>query len=262
MRLKTVLSIVTGLVLVTPAFADLQDWEFNVNGTDYYPANGNSLSSIPGLNSSSFNSTTGLGTLQLVFNPGSAGTYYVGAWFFDPASTPFYNEYGVQNGSAASGQTWQIDIPEYDVTSKNHGTGTILDNLAAGTLNDTNTVPGTTTNYLDNCGANGGGSATASCNDIVSMALGLKFTLASNQEEIITLTLGTSNPGGFSVEDVHPVDGSNPNAADIFLSETFTTQPTGTKPPPTVPEPAPWSLFGLAGAILAFGIRRRKTSVN
>ncbi len=262
MKYRTVLSIVTALVLVTPAFADLQDWEFNVNGTDYYPANGDTFASVPGLNSSGFNSTTGLGTLQLVFNAGP-GSYYVGAFFFDPVGIPFYNEYGAVNGSTPSGRSWQIDVPEYDVSSTaNHGAGTIVDHLANESLNDTNTITGTTDNYLKNCGANGGGSANASCNDFVSMAQGLKFTLGANQEEVITLTLGTSDPGGFSLEDIHPVDGSNSAAADIFYSATAMTEPNGTKPPPPVPEPASWSLLGLGGGILTLGLRRRASRLN
>ena len=49
-----------------PAFCDVlpQDWELNVNGTDYYPSGGATLSAIPGLDSSGFSSTTGLGTLR------------------------------------------------------------------------------------------------------------------------------------------------------------------------------------------------------
>lgn len=245
------------IVVFIPSLAvcsSLQDWEFNVNGTDYYPAGGSTLGSVPGLNSGSFNSTTGQGTLTITFNPGAAGNYYVGAFFFVPVSTPDFNEYGAANGSPAAGQTWQIDIPEYDAVSSNHGNGTIVDNLASEALSDGNSVPGTTSNFNDNCGANGGGAATASCNDLVSMALGFNFTLTSSQYEIITLTLGTSNPGGFSVEDIHPVDGSNPTAGDLFYSGSAATFTVGTS---GVPEPASLGLFALAAGVLAFAGRRQ-----
>lgn len=253
--------ILSAIIFATALYpSSLQDWEFNVNGTDYFPSGGATLGSVPGLNSGAFNATTGQGTLTLTFNPGSPGSYYVGAFFFVPVGTPFYNEYGVVNGSPASGQTWQIDVPEYDLVSANHGTGTIIDNLAAGALNDTNSVPGTTTNYLNSCGANGGGAVTGSCNDFVSLATGFNFTLATNQEEIITFDLSSTGPGGFSVEDVHPVDGSNATASDIFLSGSAVEMAAGTPPPPPppgTPEPATCSLTVLAVTFLAFASRKR-----
>jgi len=259
MRLRTVCLAFAALlfVAVAPGFCGsipaLQDWEFNINGTDYYPAGGATLGSVPGLNSSGYDSTTGLGSLVVTFNPGAAGSYYIGAWFFDPVGVPFYNEYGAANGSPASGQTWQIDIPEYDATSANHGTGTILDNLASGTLNNTNSVPGTLTNYLGDCGANTAGAApNANCNDLVSMAQGFSFTLAAGQEEVITLAFSLSNPGGFSLEDVHPIDGNNPSETDLFYSESAVT-----KSPSTTPEPASWALFAAGAAFLVAGMRRR-----
>src|SRR5271165_3189138 len=191
LRFRFFLAVVLAGMFVTSAYPDsLQDWEFNVNGATYYPSGGSTFASVPGLDASAFSSATGLGTFELTFSPGAAGNYYVGAFFFDPASVPFYNEYGIVNGSAAAGQSWQIDIPQYDATSANNGAGTIIDNLAAGTLDDTNSITGTTSNYLNDCGANTlGGTPNTSCNDLVSMALGFNFSLAAGQSEVITLNL-------------------------------------------------------------------------
>jgi hypothetical protein len=252
MRHRIVLPIFAALLIVaTPAFSDeLQDWEFNLNGTDYYPAMGDTFSSVPGLDSSGFNATTGLGTLTLTFNPG-AGSYFVGAWFFDPVAVPFYNEYGAVNGSAAPDQSWQIDVPDYDSDS-NH-TGDIIANLEGGTLSNTNEIPGTSDNYLSECPT--GVQTASSCNDAVSMAQGFNFTLLAGQEEVITLALSSTNPGGFNLEDIHPVDGDNSSPAEVFYSASAVTEPIGAPPP--IPEPASWSLFATAIAFVAIGTRRR-----
>lgn len=244
-------------IISVPAFSgtySLQDWEFNVNGTDYFTAGGATFASVPGLDASGFDTTTSLGTFTLTFDPGTAGSYYIGAWFFDPASLPFYNEYGAVNGSPDAGQSWQIDIPEYDAVSANHGSGTILDNLANGALSDTNSVPGTTSNYLNDCGANSGGAVNTSCNDLVSMAQGFNFTLTASQEEVITLTLSSSNPGGFSLQEIHPVDGANPTETDLFYQGSAAVQGVGGG---TVPEPGSWLLLATGLAFLGTGVRRR-----
>jgi hypothetical protein len=257
MSSKFALALLAALCCATtPAFSQLQDWEINVNGTDYYPANGDTFATVPGLDSSAFNATTGIGSLTLTFDPAAAGSYYIGGWFFDPVGVPFYNEFGAVNGSAAAGQSWQIDIPEYDAVSSNLGSGTILDNLAAGTLNDTNSVPGSQSNYLNDCGANTpGGTPTSTCNDLVSMAMGFNFTLAANQYEVVTLNLSTTDPGGFTLADVHPVDGNNPNAAAIYYSGSATTQTNGS----TAPEPSSLSfvLVAALGVLLLPAVRTR-----
>ena len=249
--------ILAALCMVAlPAFCgSLQDWEFNINGTDYYPLLGETFSSVPGLDASGFNATTSLGSFTLTFNPGVGGSYYVGAWFFDPSSVPFYNEYGAVNGSPAAGQQWQIDIPEYDATSANLGSGTILDNLASGALNNTNSVTGTTSNYLFTCGANGSGGPDATCNDLVSMAQGFNFGLTASQEEVITLNLLSTDPGGFSLEDVHPVDGANSSESDVYYQATAVTQGVGGGG--NTPEPGSWLLVATGVAFLGAGMRKR-----
>lgn len=247
-----------------PAFCDpvLQDWEFNINGVDYYPSGGATLGTVPGLNSASFNATTGEGTLTLTYNPGVACTdCFIGFWVWDPVSVPFYNEYGSTSGSPASGESWQIDNPEYDVNPSGNlaaGSNSILDNLASGTLDDTNWVTGTTGNYLSNCGALGGGAPSASCDNAVSMALGFTFNLSAGQEEVITVNTSTTNTllGGFSVEDIHPVDGKNTTQSQLFLSANAVTQPVS-RPPTVVPEPSSWLLLATAGGFLALHLRKR-----
>src|SRR3974377_2395085 len=109
---------VLGLVLVPAALADssLQESLIVVNGTQYH-----NTFAVPGLNSGGFDTTTGLGTLSLVFNPGP-GTFSVLGYFDIEAGVPFYNEFGIVNGSAGAGQSYQIDDPNF---------GTIFGNTQA-----------------------------------------------------------------------------------------------------------------------------------
>ncbi len=251
LKVSTKLAVIfLGLFASTAFPASLQDWEFNINGTDYYPSGGASFASIPGLVVTTNATST---TYTVTFNPGAAGNYYVGAFFYDPAGVPFYNESGLANGSAASGQQWQIDVPEYDVNSANHPSPTILDNLANGALDDTNHVPGGGNNYLNNC-------VGATCNDFVSLATGYHFTLGANQEEQVSFVVSSTNPGGFSVEDIHPVDGSNTTAADVFLSATAATVNTGGGGTPGTPEPSTFGLFGMASGVIGFMLMRRRNA--
>jgi hypothetical protein len=243
-----------GLFASSAFSASLQDWEFNINGTDYYPGGGATFATVPGLTVTTSGTST---TYSILFNPASAGNFYIGAFFYQPAGVPFYNEYGAVNGSAAAGQTWQIDVPEYDVNSTaNHGAGSIVDNLANGALTDTNSVPGSVSNYLNNCGASGGGAVNAACDDFVSLATAYSFSLLTGQSELVQFTVSTTNPGGFSIEDVHPVDGSNASASDVFLSLSNTLN--GVPPINTgTPEPGTLALLGVGGGFVALMLSRR-----
>jgi hypothetical protein len=92
---------VLGLLAPTAFPSSLQDWEFNINGTDYFPSGGATLATVPGLTVSTSGSTT---TYTVTFNPGSAGTFYVGAFIYQPAGIPFYNEHAAQTGAATTGE--------------------------------------------------------------------------------------------------------------------------------------------------------------
>src|SRR5581483_2596237 len=165
------------------------------------------------------------------------------------------NEYGAKSGSPAAGQSWQVDVPDYDSDS-NH-TGTILHNTENDSLDNKNHLPGTADNYLNNC------ATGSTCNDAASMAMGFKFTLTATQEEVVTLLLSPNNPGGFYLEQIHPVDGNNSSEADLFFSGSAMTQASctgpkcGPPPPPASPEPATWSLLAAGSAVVIFSRRRR-----
>jgi hypothetical protein len=227
----------TFIVSLAPraALADsvvLQENLFNVNGTQYYDT-----FTVPGLNAGGFNQTTGLGTLTLTFK-GKPGTYFVDAYFNLTLSVPFYNEYGTVTGSPAAGQTWQIDDPIY---------GTIFANAQSNTLDDTNHIPGTVSNYLGTC-ASVYAPGCANSNDEVSWAMGFGFTLGANQEEVITLNLSQTQPtSGFYLGQVHPVDPNNASPVNAYFNGTAVT-----KPSTVIPEPDTWVLLltGLSALLL------------
>ena len=261
----TVFCICIGVLLMAPAmFADVTDYVFNVNGTSYCPASSTvsacsnylGLAAVMGLTSSldTSNGGTGLGSLSFVFNPGP-GSYSVDFWLFEQLSQPGWNEYGNSGGSPAAGQTWQIDVPDYDYNSSDPnfgflptGAGTIVANTLANTLADTNFVTGNNSQYLLSC------MADPTCNDYVSMAMGFNFTIASGDEEVLTFNVSTTAPtSGFYLEQIHPVDGANTTETDYYFTGSANEQPIGV----STPEPASGLLVGALLALAATPLGRR-----
>jgi hypothetical protein len=265
--------MVLGVTAFAPAaFADIADYMLNVNGTTYCPGGGEA--GVPGLCSSTgglgasgatgtldtvFPGGTGLGTETLVYNPGP-GTYYVNLWLFENVdlSNPF-NEYGASSGSPATGETWQIDVPDADYAGElgTAGAGTIVSNTAGNTLSDTNYVPGQMSNSdLSSCGFfTSPGTPVADCNDATSMALGFGFTLGSSEEELVSFTVSHTPPAsGLYLSTTDPIS----LTTDYFYGSA-TTQSTSTPPPPppTIPEPGSWILLTTVAGILGLIWRRR-----
>jgi hypothetical protein len=257
------LAVIVAMTLGPPARADiaLQDFGVNINGTtyDYNNLGQPDTTTLPGMNATGFSTFTsgdglgtGLGTLIYTFNPGSPGSYFVNFYFDEEASVPFFNEYGRVNGSAPAGMSYEIAgvNPSVGGIQFWNGTTQILPNA----LDDTNHVPGTSTNYLNNCA----GGVAAGCNGDVAEALGFSFVLPAGDEAVITIDQSTSNPGGFNLQQVHPIDPNNASATDLFLSGSIDIQPSsGPPPPPAVPEPSTSVLFGTVVAILGYAMRRR-----
>jgi hypothetical protein len=160
------------------------------------------------------------------------------------------------NGAPAAGQTYEIG-------------DSFLSNIypdvqAGGNLPNTNGLPG----QLDDFG---GACVGAACNGDFSAALGFSFTLAAGEQELITIAASHTNPGGFNLQDTHPVDGCNPaggncvtpNQLSLFISGSAVTEPVCVGPnchPPPVPEPMSLVLFGTVAVILLGTMRRRLTA--
>ncbi|MGP0074264.1 MAG: hypothetical protein ACLPWF_20310 [Bryobacteraceae bacterium] len=236
------------IILAPAAFADpaLQDWGFNIDGTWY----ADQTTNTGGLNLSGWNQTTGLGTITLTTTTGGNFDF----WVLDPISTPDYNEYGATSGTPGSGQSWQIDVPDYDsIGDTNHPSTSIISNAQADTLNNTNGVPGNASNYFGTCSSGG------DCNDITSLAMGFDYGApASGQEDVITLSLSTTAPtSGFYLEQIHPTDPNNPNAGFLYLSGSITTKPVSVG---AVPEPKTSVFLGLAMLALVVCFRRKLVS--
>jgi hypothetical protein len=197
---------------------------------------------------------SGLGTITFT-GTGSPGTYFMDMYFDYDVSVPFWNEYGIQSGTAAKGQRWQIDQAVADSDDLNFPNPTLFANVQDNKLADKNFTPGTEDNSFFNCGANGGGAVDKNCNTDVAFGMGFNYRLAANQEAVITFTTSQSpcSGAGLCLADVHPVDAFNTSAQAVYLSATLSIQSTG----PQTPEPASWLLVGSA-ALIGFGVFRRK----
>jgi len=135
----------------------------------------------------------------------------------------FTNEYGSVAGSAAAGQSWEIDEPGFEY-------GDIYDNFVAGTLDKSNGVP---------------------TPDDVAMALAWNFILADGESATVSYFLTPVQPtSGFYLAHTDP-----DSQASLYFYSTLTIQGGG--PQPTVPEPSTLLLFGV-GFLGAYLRRKMK----
>jgi len=269
--------LVVVLAMAPAMFGDTTDYMLNINGTTYCPSGTGAagctstggFAAAPGTLSTideTYNGT-GLGKVTVTFNPGPGGPYNVNLWLFEQLSEqgpdtsgPGFNEYGVVSAaSPGSGQTYQIDVPDYDsvLDPNTSAEGNIIANTRSSSLDGKNDVPGTT----DAVGC----PPSPNCNDFTSMALGFNFTLGASEEEIISFNVSTTPPAsGFYLEQIHPANdpngsGSNPEI-DYYFTGTATTEPTVVGP---VPEPGSIFLLAPVAVVLWFlSFRSRSAAVN
>jgi hypothetical protein len=211
-------------VNATNASADtiLFDWALNLNGAIYVPAD-----ALPAnVNSAGFDFNTGLGTLTIQYTAAVAGNVFLGAFFdheIDESINTFFNEVGAVSGTAAAGQSWEMDEPGFVF-------GDIYTNLLAGSLD--NTI----------------GSATP---DDVSMAMGWVFAAAAGDTVGVTFLVSTNPPANpFYLRHYDP-----DSDLAVYLSGSPTIGPDF-----VVPEPGSVVLLATAAALSILVIRRRRTA--
>jgi PEP-CTERM motif len=204
-------------------------------------ANGIQTTDFTGYNTGAFDTTTGLGTLTYTFNPGP-GAYFFDVFFDHQLNLPFFNEFGTVNGAPAAGQSYEI--------GDSFGSNIYPHVQAGGPFNNTNGLPGQASNFNNNCVA-------ANCNGDFAAAMGFNFVLGAGQQEVITFNVSHTNPGGFTLQDTHPVDAANAAALQLYISGSATNVPVcvgnGCN---AVPEPNSVILLAIMGIALV-AVRRK-----
>ena len=211
--------------IANAAVIGLFDYAMNIDGITYEHAMGDTLPASVGTSLFDFN--TGLGELSVLFT--TSGNHSVDFFVdheIDEATNTWWNESGAANGIAAAGQSWEIDEPGYVF-------GDIYDNLLAGSLDNTNSVP-------------------SGLEDDVSMAMGWDFTLDATHNGIVTFSITDIAPsGGFFLSQTDP-----DSQASVYFSSSFETlikQQGG-----QIPEPGSLLLMGIG--LAGMGAYRRKRS--
>jgi len=244
-------ALATALAIAPTAVADtpsLQDFAIYTNGSASDPGSGAS-----GVNLGGYSTATGLGTIT--FTDTTLGSDNFAIWWDEEVGVTFYNEYGtaVNTGSLLSGESWEI--------GDNYGS-TIYTDATTGALKDTNYLPLGADNFLAGCVAGAVGDCAGDNGDATT-ALGYGYTVTSGNEEIITLTVSQTAPGGgFYLKQTNPhedTDVTGPEG-DVYFSLNAQQVPVGTGPSPT-PEPSSLLLLGTGLLSLAFvAFRRAKAS--
>ncbi|MCP5417600.1 MAG: PEP-CTERM sorting domain-containing protein [Chromatiaceae bacterium] len=249
MKLKTkcfqlCLALSLGLTaLPTQATVDLKEYGFNVDGT--YTSN----AAPPGVNLGAFDTGSGLGTITATIT--GIGAHFFGGFFDHELSqginTPF-NETGFAVGTAAAGQSWEIDEPGFGICPSNNCPPDPFDYQGDIFVNINDSDP--TINYLDNLiFYDWFANQTYTPPDDVSMAMGWLFDLLVDEIARITLVISTdvNDMIGSLYLEQRDVD----TGEQLFLSGSLNISTVA------VPEPSMLLLLAL-GQLALLGILRAR----
>jgi hypothetical protein len=212
-------SCLPGFLQQSHAAPILFDWGFNVSGAVYTFAGPPLPSSI---DASGFNFNTGLGNVKISFTPGAPGNYFIDAFFDHDLQSLFGNEIGTVTGTAAAGQTWQIDEPGAGALS---GDGHVIANFFTDGFDNTNHI------------------ASNPPFD-AALGMGFHFALTAGQTAAVAFSVtATPPPTGFYLSQIDPNDPTN----RISLSGNLDISGGGQ---PTTPEPSSVAMVVLGAALM------------
>jgi hypothetical protein len=190
----------------------------------------------------------------ITFTDTAVGSDYFNAFLDYELGIPFYDENGSASGTPATGQSWEIG---------DSYASSIYGDASAGALTSTNLftnpcVAGTS--CLDNYAGTYNGATgipDPDYNGDVALAMGFNYTLAADEEEVITLTASETAPtSGFYLEQFTSYGCTAETAGactgdivpvELYLSGTAVEESTigPPPPPPGVPEPGTLPLLGM-----------------
>lgn len=242
-------AIAMGIAGLSPSAAasllvDLQEFGVNLDGTTFCSGGGcdsgglGDFSTVPGVDQSGFDFSTGLGTLSFTIT--GAGSHNLDLFLdhdLDRDGNGYLNEVGfVGGGPLASGQSVEIDEPGFVY-------GDIFTNFVNSAYDGTNGVSDPN---------NPGGP------DDPSMGIGWDFVLGVGEIANISFLVSQSVPSSIFFLGQMDVD----NEDKIFFSSGLEIAPPSTVPEPsnTVPEPSTLAVFSFCLAGLGFMKRRSRTA--